>query len=51
MSRVLLAASYSPAELQVMHRYVVENARPREELRAVVETLWPELKAKLPPRV
>jgi hypothetical protein len=40
-----------PAELQMIHRYVVETPDLKavtEELRAVVETVWPELIAKLP---
>jgi hypothetical protein len=43
-----------PAELQVIHRYVVETPVLKavtEELRAVVETVWPELIAKLPPKI
>ena len=35
-----------PAELQAIHRYVVETPvlkNVTEEVRAVVETVWPEL--------
>jgi hypothetical protein len=42
-----------PAELQAIHRYVVETPvlqTVTEEIRAVVETVWPELISKLPPR-
>jgi hypothetical protein len=40
-----------PAELQAIHRYVVETPVLKtvtEEIRAVVETVWPELISKLP---
>jgi hypothetical protein len=42
-----------PAELQAIHRYVVETpalTAVTEEIRAVVETVWPELISKLPPK-
>jgi len=42
-----------PAELQAIHRYVVETPVLKvvtEEIRAVVETVWPELISKLPPK-
>jgi hypothetical protein len=42
-----------PAEMQAIHRYVVETPILEEvtdEIRAAVETLWPELKSKLPPK-
>ena len=42
-----------PAELQAIHRYVVETPVLKtvtEEIRAVVETVWPELRSKLPPK-
>ena len=42
-----------PAELQAIHRYVVETPvlkNVTEEVRAVVETVWPELLSKLPPK-
>ena len=35
-----------PAELQAIHRYVIEKPvleNVTEEIRAVVETVWPEL--------
>jgi hypothetical protein len=51
--RVIGGKLFLPAELQVIHRYVVETPVLKavtEELRAVVETLWPELMAKLPPK-
>ena len=41
------------AELQAIHRYVVETPvleNVTEEIRAVIETVWPELRSKLPPR-
>ena len=43
----------TPAELQAIHRYVVETPileEVTEEIRAVVETVWPELISKLPPK-
>jgi hypothetical protein len=42
-----------PAELQTIHRYVVETPvleDVTEEIRAVIETVWPELMSKLPPK-
>jgi hypothetical protein len=42
-----------PAELQAIHHYVVETPVLKtvtEEIRAVVESVWPELISKLPPR-
>jgi hypothetical protein len=42
-----------PAELQRIHAIVqdaVEVEVVSDEMRAVVETLWPELAYKLPPR-
>ena len=42
-----------PAELQAIHRYVVETPvlkEVTEEIRAVVEAVWPELISKLPRR-
>jgi hypothetical protein len=42
-----------PAELQAIHRYVLETRvlnNVTDEIRAVVETVWPELMSKLPPR-
>jgi hypothetical protein len=42
-----------PAELQAIHRYVLETPvlnNVTDEIRAVVETVWPELMSKLPPR-
>jgi hypothetical protein len=42
-----------PAELQAIHRHVVETPvleNVTEEIRAVVEAVWPELISKLPPR-
>ena len=38
-----------PAELQAIHRYVVETPvleTLTEEIRAVIETVWPELMSK-----
>ena len=43
-----------PAELQAIHRYVTETPvleAVTEEIRAVVETVWPELISKLPPKL
>jgi hypothetical protein len=42
-----------PAELQAIHRYVVKTPvleTVTDEIRAVVEIVWPELKSKLPPK-
>ena len=50
--RVVGGKLLMPAELQAIHRYVVETPILEEvtdEIRAAVETLWPELKSKLPP--
>ena len=39
-----------PAELQRVHRAVLDGVGITEDMRAVVERRWPELVAKLPPR-
>ena len=39
-----------PAELQRVHRAVLDGVAITEDVRAVVEKRWPELVAKLPPR-
>ena len=38
-----------PAELQRVHRAVLDGVGITEDMRAVVERRWPELVAKLPP--
>ena len=51
--RVVGGKLLMPAELQAIHRYVVETPVLKtvtEEIRAVVETVWPELRSKLPPK-
>ena len=51
--RVIGGKLLMPAELQAIHRYVVETPvlqTVTEEIRAVVETVWPELISKLPPK-
>jgi hypothetical protein len=51
--RVIGGKLFMPAELQMIHRYVVETPVLKavtEELRAVVEAIWPELISKLPPK-
>jgi hypothetical protein len=51
--RVVGGKLLMPAELQAIHRYVVETPVLKtvtEEIRAVVETVWPELISKLPPK-
>jgi hypothetical protein len=51
--RVVRGKLMMPAELQAIHRYVVETPVLEEvtdEIRAVVETVWPELISKLPPK-
>jgi hypothetical protein len=43
-----------PAELQAIHRYVVETPvleTVTDEIRAAVKTVWPELISKLPPKL
>jgi hypothetical protein len=52
--RVIGGKLLMPAELQTIHRYVVETAvleAVTDEIRAVVETVWPELISKLPPKI
>ena len=51
--RVVGGKLLMPAELQAIHRYVLETPvleDVTEEIRAVVETVWPELISKLPPK-
>jgi hypothetical protein len=51
--RVVGGKLLMPAELQAIHRYVVETPVLKtvtEEVRAVVEIVWPELISKLPPK-
>jgi hypothetical protein len=51
--RVIGGRLLRPAELQAIHRYVVETPvlqTVTEEIRAVIETVWPELLPKLPPK-
>jgi hypothetical protein len=51
--RVVGGKLLMPAELQAIHRYVLETPvlnNVTDEIRAVVETVWPELMSKLPPR-
>ena len=51
--RVIGGKLIMPAELQLIHRYLVETPvleAVTEEIRAVVETVWPELISKLPPK-
>jgi hypothetical protein len=48
--RVVGGKLMMPAESQAIHRYVVETAvleNVTEEIRAVIETVWPELRSKL----
>ena len=48
--RVIGGKLMMPAELQAIHRYVLETPvleNVTEEIRAVVETVWPELMSKL----
>ena len=52
--RVIGGKLLMPAELQAIHRYVVETPvleAVTEEIRAVVEIVWPELISKLPPKL
>jgi hypothetical protein len=51
--RVIGGKLLMPAELRAIHRYVVETPvlqTVTDEVRAAVETIWPELISKLPPR-
>ena len=51
--RVIGGKLVMPAELQTIHRYVVETPvleAVTDEIRAVVETVWRELISKLPPK-
>jgi hypothetical protein len=51
--RVIGGRLLMPAELQAIHRYVVETPvleDVTEEIRAAVEIVWPELIWKLPPK-
>ena len=51
--RVVGGKLLMPAELQAIHRYVVETPFLEvvtDEVRAAVETIWPELISKLPPK-
>jgi hypothetical protein len=51
--RVVGGKLFMPAELQRIHSIVLDAAEVEivsDEMRAVVETLWPELAHKLPPR-
>jgi hypothetical protein len=52
--RVIGGRLMMPAELQAIHRYVVETPileEVTEEIRTVVQTVWPELISKLPPKL
>ena len=52
--RVVGGKLLMPAELQAIHRYVVETPVLKavtDEIRVVVETVWPELISKLPPKL
>ena len=52
--RVLGGRLLMPAELQAIHRYVVETPvleTVTDEISAAVEAIWPELIAKLPPKI
>ena len=51
--RVIGGKLLMPADLQAIHRYVVETPvleALTDEIRAVVETVWLELISKLPPK-
>ena len=50
--RVIGGKLMMSAELQAIHRYVVETPvlqSVTDEIRTVIETVWPELISKLPP--
>ena len=51
--RVIGGKLMMPAELQAIHRYAVETPvleNVTDEIRAVIEVVWPELMSKLPPK-
>jgi hypothetical protein len=39
-----------PADLKRLHKYMLDIEHISDEMRAVVEELWPELAYKLPPK-
>ncbi len=52
--RVVGGKLFMPAKLQAIHRYVVDTPvleAVTDEIRAVVESVWPELRSKLPPKL
>jgi hypothetical protein len=52
-ARVVSGRLVTPVELQQIHRFVLDTAVIEvvsDEVRAVVESVWPELIAKLPVR-
>jgi hypothetical protein len=52
-ARIVSGRLVTPAELQTIHRFVLDTAVIEvvpDEVGAVVESVWPELVAKLPPR-
>lgn len=52
--RVIGGKLMMPPDLQAIHRYVVETPvleNVTEEIRAVIEAVWPELLSKPPPRL
>src|SRR3954467_9060373 len=48
--RVVGGKLLMPAELQAIHRYVIEtpSSKPSRRNKAVVKSVWPELISKLP---
>ena len=51
--RIVCGRLLMPAELQAIHRYLLETPvveEVTEEIRAAVETIWPDLISKLPPK-
>ena len=51
--RVVGGKLMSPVELQRLHRFILDTAVIEDisdEMRTVVETLWPALVDKLPPK-
>jgi hypothetical protein len=52
-ARIVGGRLVTPAELQTIRRFVLDTAVIEvvpDEVRAVVESVWPELVAKLPPQ-
>jgi hypothetical protein len=52
-ARIIGGRLVTPAELQKVHRFFLDTPAIEavsDETRAIVESIWPELAVKLPPR-